>query len=81
MTSFKESKWHHVLTARDGDAQLFGVNLFSYKWVDIGESAVVTDPVYGQERRFSVYEVEINGIRHKLAAGEFSNCIWGFAFP
>lgn len=47
MTSFKESKWHHVLTARDGDAQLFGVNLFSYKWVDTGESAVVTDPVYG----------------------------------
>lgn len=45
MTSFKESKWQHVLTARDGDAQLFGVNLFSYKWVDTGESAVVTDPV------------------------------------
>ncbi|MDO5061158.1 MAG: hypothetical protein Q4D73_05965 [Actinomycetaceae bacterium] len=52
MTSLQQSKWQHLLTARDCNAQLFGVNLFSYKWVDTGESAVVTDPVYGQERRF-----------------------------
>ena len=33
---------------------------------------------YGTEKVFHVYEVEINGQIHRFAAGEFSNCVWGF---
>ena len=41
-------------------------------------TAAVIDPHYGTEKVFHVYEVEINGQIHRFAAGEFSNCVWGF---
>ena len=38
----------------------------------------VQDPVYHQDHTFEVWQVEINGQIHRFAAGEFSNCVWGF---
>ena len=68
--------WRHQTTGVDGDVTLFGVNIFRYKWVPTGERITVRD-LY----RFPVYRVEIGGEEHIFAAGEFSNCVWGFYTP
>lgn len=70
--------WRHAVTGTDGHAELFGVNIFDYEWKDTGESVDVTDSLYGQNRIFSVYSVEIKDEEHEFAAGEFSNGVWGF---
>ena len=62
----------------DGQCELFGVNIFKYRWFDCRGTATVIDPHYGTEKVFHVYEVEIDGKIHRFAAGEFSNCVWGF---
>ena len=60
---------------------LFGVNIFDYGWKPTGRMAEVRDPLHGDRFCFSIYEVEIGKIRYEFAAGEFSNCIWGFYLP
>ena len=70
--------WKFETSGFDGQCELFGVNIFQYRWRDCREKAVVIDPHYGTEKVFHVYEVEINGKIHRFAAGEFSNCVWGF---
>lgn len=62
----------------DGQCKLFGVNIFDYDWKITGKRVKVQDPVYHQEHTFEVWQVEINGQIHRFAAGEFSNCVWGF---
>lgn len=70
--------WKHKITGVDGNTILFGINIFDYEWNATGRYAEVRDPLYGQEYRFSVYTVVIHGRKHEFAAGEFSNCVWGF---
>ena len=43
-----------------------------------GRKAIVADPAYHQDFVFDVYKVTIDGAEHEFAAGEFSNCIYGF---
>ena len=78
MKVHKEKTWQHVTTGVDGNARLFGVNIFDYEWERMGKSVEVTDPLYGQKYRFSVYKVMIDNKEYEFAAGEFSNCIYGF---
>lgn len=54
------------------------MNIFDYEWNDIGETITIIDPQYRQEYSFNVFTVDINGTTKKFAAGEFSNCFWGF---
>ena len=70
--------WQHEITGFDGHTDLFGVNIFKYNWKDIGESVAVLDPLYGEEHVFRIYTVVVDGQEHEFAAGEFSNCVWGF---
>lgn len=74
----KSKTWQHEVTGCDGDTILFGVNIFNYSWKDTHKSVMVCDPLYGQEHKFRIYTVVINGQKQEFAAGEFSNCIWGF---
>lgn len=70
--------WKFETFGLDGQCKLFGVNIFEYDWQSTGKRVKVQDPVYGQEHIFAVWQAEIDGqIRH-FAAGEFSNCVWGF---
>ena len=55
----------------DGQCKLFGVNIFDYDWQTTGKRVKV-------DYTFEVWQVEIDGQIHRFAAGEFSNCIWGF---
>lgn len=81
MESPKEQTWQHEATGADGNTNLFGVNIFKYKWESTHEYAMVRDPLYGQEHSFAIYTVEIHGQKHTFAAGEFSNGVWGFYLP
>lgn len=70
--------WQHEVTGVDGNTILFGVNIFDYEWKKTNEFVKVHDPLYGNEYKFDIYTVMINGQEQKFAAGEFSNCVWGF---
>lgn len=74
----KVKTWQHEKTGVDGNTILFGVNIFDYEWKSTGRHVNVCDPLYKQEYRFSIYTVVIDGQEHEFAAGEFSNCVWGF---
>lgn len=65
----------------EGIAQLFGVNIFKYKWRKTGRVATVTDPKYGRQLRLSVYSAEIDGDTRLFAAGEIFAGIWIFFLP
>ena len=70
--------WEYETFGPDGQCKLFGVNIFDYDWQTTGKRVKVKDPIYHQDHTFEVWQVEIDGQIHRFAAGEFSNCIWGF---
>lgn len=74
---FKKS-WKYKTTSTDGNCTLFGVNVFDFEWNDTGETATIIDPQYHKEHIFNVFSILINGKQKRFAAGEFSNCVWGF---
>ncbi|MCM1128020.1 MAG: hypothetical protein NC429_16320 [Lachnospiraceae bacterium] len=78
MKMWKSRTWQHETTGFDGSATLFGVNIFDYKWQNTHKSVTVRDPLYNQEHEFHIYTVIIDGQEKEFAAGEFSNCVWGF---
>ena len=49
-----------------------------YDWQTTGKRVKIKDPIYHQDHTFEVWQVEIDGQIHRFAAGEFSNCVWGF---
>ena len=59
--------WEYETFGPDGQCKLFGVNIFDYDW-----------QTTSQDHTFEVWQVEIDGQIHRFAAGEFSNCVWGF---
>ena len=81
MKMWKQKTWQHEITGVDGNTMLFGVNIFHYQWKATGQKVKVCDPLYNREYQFPVYTVVVNGKEHEFAAGEFSNCVWGFFLP
>ena len=78
MKVWKTKTWQHEITGVEGNTTLFGVNIFDYKWERTGKKAKAHDPLYGLEYEFNIYSVIINEQEYEFAAGEFSNCVWGF---
>lgn len=78
MKLLKQKSWKHEITGFEGNAELFGVNIFDYNWEATGEKVNVFDPLYNQPYKFNVYKIIINGNTNIFAAGEFSNIVWGF---
>ena len=70
--------WRLVKTGIEGSCELFGANIFDYKWNATNEKVIVVEPLHNQQHELNVYEVEIDGITVTFAAGEFSNCVYGF---
>ncbi len=70
--------WKYQTMSVDGNAKLFGVNIFDYEWKSTGKEVIVRDPSYKQEHKVTVYTVDIEGKKYQFAAGEFSNCVWRF---
>lgn len=73
--------WKYETVGDEGNTILFGVNIFDYEWKKNNEVAKVIDPIYNNEFEFDVYTVVIQGQEQEFAAGEFSNCVWGFYVP
>ena len=74
----KEKTWQHETTGVDGNAILFGVNIFDYTWKNTGKKAKVKDPLYDHDYLFPIYTITIDDKEFQFACGEFSNCIYGF---
>jgi len=75
---YKSKTWQHEVTGYEGNAILFGINIFEYEWNQTDESVLVKHPLYDQYYKFPIYTVNIDGEPHRFAAGEFSNLVWGF---
>ena len=75
--------WKHAATVTDGQPFLLdGVNVWTVEWTRMREQfAVVNDPLYGQRYEFAVYSITASSGTVVFAAGEFSNCVWGFYVP
>lgn len=78
MKAYKEKSWQFQFADYDERSELFGVPIFKQQWIDTGKHAQVIDPIYGVTHSFSIYNVVIDGVTYEFAAGEFSNCVWGF---
>jgi hypothetical protein len=78
-----ELAWTYCGCCADGESFLIdGLDVWRCEWVRRpGETAVVRDPHYQQRFEFAVYELRHGADRVVVAAGEFSNCIWGFYRP
>jgi len=70
--------WRYVKTGIEGNCELFGVNIFDYKWKKTKQKISVLDPLYNQKHEINVYDIDIDGKVFTFAAGEFSNCVYGF---
>lgn len=78
MKMLKTKTWHHETTGTEGNVTLFGVNIFDYEWNVTHRYVIVRHPLFHQEHKFEIYTVNIDGEEKEFAAGEFSNCVWGF---
>jgi len=78
----KKAKWKYLGTCTDGKTFIInGLNVWDYEWQNAGEGASVVDPRYGGRKDFNIFTIETDKGILKFAAGEFSNCIWGFYSP
>jgi hypothetical protein len=58
---------------------LDGLDVWKCLWKGMDEKrAQIKDPLYGQDFSFKVYEISDGTKTVVFAAGEFSNCVWGF---
>ena len=65
--------------ARTGSASCLAVNIFDYDWQTTGKRVKVKDPIYHQDHTFEgLAGRDVIGQIRRFAAGEFSNCVWGF---
>ena len=74
MKMWKSKSWQLETTGVDGNTQLFGVNIFDYRWLDTKQRIRVSDLTYD----IPVYTVKIGDVQYEFAAGEKSNCVWNF---
>ena len=72
--------WRFVGACFDGqEFKLDGTNVWDHKWThDHPQKVEVIDPQYGQKFQFTIWEIKNEGGTIRFAAGEFSNCVWGF---
>jgi len=79
------NNWSYLGTVFDGILlEIEGCNVWDYEWQDSDEKPImVPHPQYsGQKHKMDVYIIKAPNNREiKFAAGEFSNCVWGFYVP
>jgi hypothetical protein len=77
-------EWQFAGSCEDGGPfDISGVNVWKHDWKKRKDhkEAVVKDPHHGEDFLFTVYEITVGQQHIVFAAGEFSNCIWGFYTP
>lgn len=76
--------WTFVGIVSDGyPIKLCGVNPWKFKWRDLDrQPIVVAHPQYPSQRHTMFRWEIVDGKKTiEFAAGEFSNCVWGFYVP
>ena len=74
-----DCEWEFVGVVPDGQSfTIGGLDVWKHKWKETGERIRVKDPLYHSEFIFQVYEIRNGEKIVTFAAGEFSNCMWGF---
>jgi hypothetical protein len=74
-----DSDWEFVGAGSDGQSfTIGGLDVWEHDWRDTKERAHVKDPRYQQDFTLHVWEIHSGGRVVAFAAGEFSNCMWGF---
>ncbi len=74
-----DSHWTFVGAIPDGQSfKIDGIDVWKHEWTDTKERVSVEDPLYRQKFTFHVYEIRSSDKVVRFAAGEFSNCMWGF---
>ena len=71
MKMWKEKTWQYEMTGIDGNAILFGVNIFDYQWSFIKKEIV-------KNKTIDIYSVKIDDSEYFFGALEASNCVWDF---
>lgn len=61
---YKEPSWQLETTGVDGNATLFGVNIFDYEWSSIGKKARIVSPLDGSVDLLPIYSVLIDDKEH-----------------
>jgi hypothetical protein len=75
------TEWKFVgIVVADSPISLNGLNPWDYKWIALDEPRVVVPhPSYPQQRHeFNVYQITDGKQTVRFAAGEYSNCVYGF---
>lgn len=57
MKIWKQKSWRHELTGFEGNAELFGVNIFDYDWEDTEEKVNVFDPLLLANTNFAILQM------------------------
>jgi hypothetical protein len=72
--------WKYLGSSVDSSVFIInGIDVWKNEWTDVAcPKAEVKDPIYQQDFIFDVYEIKTTSQVIRFAAGEFSNCIWGF---
>ena len=78
MKAYKEPTWQLETTGDDGNVTLFGVNVFSYEWIDTGKKAKIANPMDSSVTFLPIYAVIIDGKEYLFACEEYRNCVYNF---
>ncbi len=73
-------EWIHIGTSVDSTSfKIKGIDVWKHEWIKTSKpKAKVKDPSYKQDFSFNVYEIVTRNKKILFAAGEYSNCVWGF---
>ena len=77
-------KWEFVNIVIDGQPiSVNDINPWDYEWFRLDEEPIkVSHPSYpNQTHKMEIYEIRTDKKTVVFAAGEFSNCVWGFYVP
>ncbi len=76
--------WEFVDIVADGQpVDLDGVNPWDHEWISLDEEPIeVPHPSYPNQRhKMWIYKIDTGKKTVVFAAGEYSNCVWGFYVP
>jgi len=77
-------EWQFINIVSDGQAiSIDGINPWKHEWISLNEETIdMPHPNYPNQRhKMCVYKIEAGSKSIVFAAGEYSNCVWGFYVP
>ena len=78
MKVYKEPTWQLESTGVEGNATLFGVNIFDYEWINKDKRARIENSLDGSFAFLPIYAVVIDGSEYQFVCEERNNCVYNF---